>query len=186
MRQIHDNQYTQFTPKERLNLTFAALSRGDETEADRLWQTCPRYTYVAHDLEYTLGVSALTMLGSLFFEKCVLLYNLIKRVELLILGYEQDLEYEEKEGLNDFANQSRNLIEIVSISQKANLSKLKGLFEGFRQFCLNKNLDSETILKTTSIEGCCHDLAILLASDVQIDPEYVSQIESFFLEYWYL
>lgn len=36
MRQIHDNQYTQFTPKERLNLTFAALSRGDTIEADRL------------------------------------------------------------------------------------------------------------------------------------------------------
>ncbi len=41
-RTVRYNQYTQFTPKERLNLTFAALSRGDEAEADRLWQTCPR------------------------------------------------------------------------------------------------------------------------------------------------
>ena len=71
MRQINDNKYNKFTTKERLNLTFAALSRGDEAEADRLWQTCPRHRYVAHDFEYTLGVSALTMLGSLFFEKCV-------------------------------------------------------------------------------------------------------------------
>ena len=186
MRQIHDNQYTQFTPKERLNLTFAALSRGDETEADRLWQTCPRHRYVAHDFEYTLGVSALTMLGSLFFEKCVMHYNLIKRAELLIMGAEQDLEYEEKEGFIDFANQSRKFIEIVNTAQKAHTSKLKGLFEGFRRFCSDESLNSVDILKTIPVESCCHDLAILLASDIQIDSQYVTQMKDFFLEHWHL
>ncbi|KTC87026.1 hypothetical protein [Legionella brunensis] len=186
MRQIHDNQYAQFTPKERLNLTFAALSRGDETEANRLWQTCPRHRYVAHDFEYTLGVSALTMLGSLFFEKCVMHYNLTKRAELLIMGSEQDLEYEEKEGFNDFANQSRKFIEIVNTAQKAHISKLKGLFEGFRRFCADENLDSENILKTIPLESCCYDLAILLASDIQIDSQYVNQVKDFFLEHWNL
>jgi hypothetical protein len=184
MRQIHDNQYTQFTSKERLNLTFSALSRGDKIETDRLWQTCPRHRYVAHDFEYTLGVSALTMLGSLFFEKCVMHYNLIKRAELLIMGAEQDLEYEEKEGFSDCANQSRKFIAIVHIAQKAHTSKLKGLFEGFRRFCSNENLDSENILKTIPIEGCCHDLAILLASNIQIDSQYANQVKDSFLQHW--
>jgi hypothetical protein len=186
MRQIHDNQYTQFTPKERLNLTFSALSRGDKIEADRLWQTCPRHRYVAHDFEYTLGVSALAMLGALFFEKCVMHYNLIKRAELLIMGAEQDLEYEEKEGFSDFAKQSRKFIEIVHTAQKVHTSKLKGLFEGFRQFCSDENLDSENILKTIPIEGCCHDLDALLMSDIQIDSQYTNQVKDFFFEHWHL
>lgn len=186
MRQIHDNQYAQFTPKERLNLTFSALSRGDETEADRLWETCPRHRYVAHDFEYTLGVSALTMLRALFFEKCVMHYNLIKRAELLIMGTEQDLEYEEREGFSDVANQSRRFIEIVKTSQQAHISKLKGLFEGFKLFCSEVGFDSENILKTTSIKECCHDLKILLSSDIKMDLEYVNQAKYFFLEHWTL
>ncbi|KTD73915.1 hypothetical protein [Legionella tucsonensis] len=184
MRQINDNQYTQFTPKERVNLTFAALSRGDETEADRLWQTCPRYRYVAHDFEYTLGVSALTVLGSLFFEKCVTHYNLIKRAELLIMGSEQDLEYEEKEGFDDFAIQARKFIELLNKTQQTHISKLKGLFEGFRQFCSEEGFDSENILRTIPVHGCCHDLDALLASDIQIDPQHVSQVKDIFLEQW--
>ncbi|MGX6643247.1 hypothetical protein [Legionella pneumophila] len=186
MRQIHDNQYTHFTPKERLNLTFAALSRGDEAEADRLWQTCPRHRYVAHDFEYTLGVSALTMLGALFFEKCIMHYNLIKRGELLIMGAEQDLEYEEKEGFSDCANQSRKFIAIVNTAQKVHTSKLKGLFEGFRQFCSDENLDSENILKTIPVEVCCHDLDALLMSDIQTDSQYTNQVKDFFFEHWHL
>lgn len=186
MRQINDAQYTQFTAKERLNLTFAALSRGDETEANRLWQTCPRHRYVAHDFEYTLGVSAITMLGSLFFEKCVTHYNLIKRAELFIIGAEQDLEYEEKEGLSDFANQSRKFIKIPNTTQQAHISKLKGLFEGFRRFCSEEALDSENILKTIPIAGCCHDLDTLLTSDIQIDQQYVNEVKDFFLEHWNL
>jgi hypothetical protein len=184
MRQIHDNQYTQFTPKERLNLTFSALSRGDEAEADRLWQTCPRHRYVAHDFEYTLGVSALTMLGALFFEKCVMHYNLVKRAELMIISSEQDLECEEKEGFKDLANQSRKFIAILNKTQQAHISKLKGLFEGFRQFCFEEGLDSENILKTIPIASCCYDLDRLLTNDIQINSQYLDQIKNFFLEYF--
>lgn len=186
MRQIHDNQYAQFTTKERLNLTFSALSRGDEIEADRLWETCPRHRYVAHDFEYTLGVSALTMLGALFFEKCVMHYNLIKRAELLIMSSEQDLEHEEKEGFSDLANQSRKFIAVLKKTQQAHISKLKGLFEGFGRFCSEEGVDSENILKTIPLAGCCHDLDMLLVSDIQIDLQYVNEVKDFFLEHWNL
>ena len=102
------------------------------------------------------------------------------------MGSEQDLEYEEKEGFSDFANQSRKFIGIVNTAQKTHISKLKGLFEGFKQFCSDENIDSENILKTIPVEGCCHDLAILLASDIQIDSQYVNQVKDFFLEHWHL
>src|SRR5580658_5737426 len=104
MRQIHDNQYAKFTPEERVRLTIAALSRGDEPDASRLWQTSPRYTYRAHDLEYTQRVNVLILLGTVFFEKCVWHYNRIKKADMFIICSKQDLEYEEREGFADFAN----------------------------------------------------------------------------------
>lgn len=185
MRQIHDQQYTQFTAKERINLTIAALSREDEAEADRLWQTCPRFNYHAYDFEYTLGVDALFMLSALFFEKCVRHYNLIKRADTFIMGSEQDLEYEETEGLGDLAKKTRDLIELATKAQNAHISKIKGLFKGFKQFCLGAGLNDENILKTIPINDCCHDLDILLATDIEIDMQYMSHIEGFFLEHWH-
>lgn len=185
MRQIHDQQYTQFTAKERINLTIAALSRGDEIEADRLWQTCPRYKYDAHDFEYTLGVDALMMLSALFFEKCVLHYNLIKRADIFIMGSEQDLEFEEAEGFSDLAKKTRDLIELATKAQNAHMSKIKGLFEGFKQFCFSVGLDDENILKTIPIKDCCHDLDILLGTDIEIDMQYMNHIKDFFLEHWH-
>ena len=100
------------------------------------------------------------------------------------MGSEQDLECEEKEGFTDFANQSRKFIEILNTTKQAHISKLKGLFEGFRRFCSEEGFDSENILKTIPIANCCHDLDILLTSDIQIDPQYVNQVNDFFLEHW--
>lgn len=185
MRQIHDQQYSRFDPKERLNLTISALSRGDEIEANRLWQTCPRHTYEAYDFEYTLSVDALFMLSAIFFEKCIFHYNLIKRADLFMISFEEDLEFEEKNNLNDFANQTRKLIELSNQAQKIHTSQLKGLFEGFKQFCSSAGLDNESILKTSPIKDCCHDIDILLTCYIEIDMQYASQIKEFFLEHWH-
>lgn len=185
MRQIQDQQYTQFTAKERINLTIAALARGDEAEADRLWKTCPRYKYDAHDFEYTLGVDALIVLGALFFQKCVLHYNLIKKVDTFIMGSEQDLEFEETAGFNDLAKKIRDLIELATKAQNVHISKIKGLFNGFKQFCFSVGLDDENILKTIPIKDCCHDLDILLGAEIEVDMQYMNHIKDFFLEHWH-
>lgn len=184
MKQIHDTQYQKFTPIERAQLTFAALSRGDEPEATRLWQTCPRHTYKTLDVEYTLRVNTLIMLGSMFFEKCIKHYNLIKKADMFIMSSEQDLDCEELAGLEHLANQTRELIELVSKAQKAHISRLKSLYEGFRLFCSNIDINSECVLNTIPIKDCCYDLDILLASDTEIDVEYRNQIKDFFLKYW--
>ncbi len=185
MRHINDQQYSQFTPKERLNLTIAALSRGDESEADRLWQTCPRYRYDTHDFQYTLSVDALMILSGVFFEKCVLHYNRIKKAEIFIMSSEYDLEFEEKEGMEDFANQSRKLIGLANKAFNLNVSCIKGLFEGFKQFCIDADLDSENILKTIPIKDCCHDIDLLLSNKIEMDMQYVAFIKGYFSEHWH-
>jgi hypothetical protein len=185
MRQINDKQYSQFTAKERLNLTIAALSRNDETEADRLWHTCPRYSYRAHDFEYTLGVNAVFFLRAVFFEECVFHYNLVKKVETSILSYEQDLEFEEKEYLNELGTQTKKLIAIANKAQAICIARIKGLFEGFNSFCSDIGLYGESILKTMAIKNCCHDLDILLSMDIETDISYAIQVKKFFSDSWY-
>jgi hypothetical protein len=185
MRQIHDQQYAEFTPKERVQLVFAALARNDETEATRLWGTCPRHTFVTTDLNFTEQITALNLLSAMFFEKCVRHYNLIKKADMFIMCSEQDLEFEDREGFEDFANQTRKLIELAGRARNGHISQLKGLYEGFKQFCSDVGFDSENILKITSVKDCCYDLDILLDSDIEVDIEYSNQIKDLLLEHWH-
>jgi hypothetical protein len=182
MRQISDKQYGQFTAKERLNLTVAALSRGDLTEADRLWYTCPRRLYQAHDFEYTLSINAIFLLKSTFFEQCILLYNLIKKSELSIISFEQELAFEEQEGIDSLAAQTKKLIELLQKTKDIHISRLKGLFEGFKQFCVKVNINDETILQLIPLKDCCQELDILLSADIEVDQDYANKAKVFFLE----
>ena len=43
MRDININHYGQIKAQERFNLTILALRRFDIKEADRLYDTCPKY-----------------------------------------------------------------------------------------------------------------------------------------------
>jgi hypothetical protein len=47
-----DKLYDRFTPEERFRLTLEALARGDEQEAERLSESCPRRTYTMNDAAY--------------------------------------------------------------------------------------------------------------------------------------
>lgn len=185
MRQINDKQYRQFTAKERVNLTVAALSRGDTTEADRLWYTCPRRLYQAYDFEYTLSINAVFVLKSAFFEQCVLLYNRIKKSELSIISFEQELEFEEQERIGLLVAQTRKLIGLSQKAKDTHISRLKGLFEGFKQFCAQATINDETILQLIPLKDCCQDLDILLSADVEIDQDYANKTKIFFLENWH-
>ena len=184
MRPVRDQQYGQFTPEERTTLTFAALSRGDEKEATRLWQTCPRYDYKCYDLEYTMRVTTIIMIGALFFEKCVGHYNLIKKAEILILSTKQDLKGKNVENQQNFRCQTKPLIALSNKTQELHLSKIKGLFHGFKQFCSTVGLDSETILKTVLLKDCCHDLDAMLETEIELNVQYANKMRSFFLEHW--
>jgi hypothetical protein len=185
MRQIHDQQYARFAPNERLNLTLSALARGDKTEADRLWQTCPRYDYRCYDLEYTFRVNALTILNSIFFEKCIFHYNFIKKIDGFILEAEHDLAFEEEKNMKEIARETEKLIEHTQKTLNTHISHIKGLFEGFKLFCSEACLDYENVINLTLIKKCCHDLDLLFESKIETDMQYADQMRDLFFGYWH-
>lgn len=104
--------------------------------------------------------------------------------DIFIMSCEQDLEFEEEKKLNDLANQTQNLIDRVKGTQNLLISQLKGLFEGFRQFYTAFELDCEYLLKTIPLEDCCHNLGLLLDSDIELNMQYANQIKWYFREHW--
>lgn len=184
MRQINDQQYSMFTPKERVQLTFAALARNDEAEAARLFETCPRRMFVTHDLNYTEQLSALILIGAMFFERCVRHYNGIKKVDQYIAGAEADLEFEEKENLSAIASQTRQLLELAEKAKKDFISHLKALFKGFERFCSEVGVNFKDILKTIPIEDSCWDIDYLLATEGNIEAHLINEFYEDFLSCW--
>ena len=52
MGDILGRNYKVLTAPERFTLTLEAMARGDESEADRLDDTCPQHNYRMDDLEF--------------------------------------------------------------------------------------------------------------------------------------
>jgi len=179
MRYIGDAQYTQFNPIERTELTLAALSRGDEVEANRLWDTCPKSTYLTRDTEYTLRVQCLSLVGHEFFYKCVFLYNQTKRIDELVNDYHQETTTIENKPSGD-----DEVIKPLFVVKEMYISHLKALYEGFKEFCNDIKLNSENIIKTLEIKKCCYSIDTLLSCDVPIDEEYKVTIKTHFQEMW--
>ena len=51
--QIKQSTYDQLSPQQRMVATFEALSRSDQEEANRLFESCPMKRYRMTDSEYT-------------------------------------------------------------------------------------------------------------------------------------
>ncbi len=184
MRQISDQQYGQFTPKERVQLVFAALARNDEAEATRLWETCPRHTFVTIDLNFTEQVGALNLIGAIFFEKVIRHYNGIKLAEQFISGMEEDLEFEEMENLTDFANQTKQNLEIAEKARSGHLFHLKAAYKGFERFCAEIGMNYTDMLKTIPIEGSCWGIDYLLKPEGEADEQLAKDFCEILLSCW--
>lgn len=184
MRQISDQQYAEFTPKERVQLVFAALARNDEAEATRLWETCPRHTFVTTDLNFTEQVGALNLIGMIFFEKCIRHYNSIKMIDQLFFGIAEDLELEEKENLTETENQTRKNMEMAEKARMLHVSQLKAAFKGFELFCSEIGMNHEDILKTIPIEESCWGLDYLLKAEGEPDEQLAKEFCKMLLNSW--
>lgn len=184
MRQISDQQYAEFTPKERVQLVFAALARNDEAEATRLWETCPQHKFIATDLNFTEQVSALNLIGMIFFEKCIRHYNSIKMAEQFISYREEYLELEEKENLTESVNQTKKNIEKIEGARKIHLSHLKAAFKGFKLFCTEIGMNYEDILKTIPIEDSCWGLHYFLKTEGEPDEQMAKDFCKMLLSNW--
>lgn len=178
MRDINLNNYGQIMAQERFNLTISALARGDIKEADRLYDTCPRYDYTMADKEYNCRLMKMPIISHLFFERCVYYYNTLARIDSAILLLEAmsppSLD-EEDAARFDRLYHSRDL----------NTGGLKALYSGFREFCHQIGIDGEGALKTMGVEHCCVSIRQYLDSDVESPPpEEIKQIKIMFLEHW--
>jgi hypothetical protein len=177
MRDINLNNYGQITAQERINLTIAALARGDIKEADRLYDTCPKYEYKVADKEYNCRLMAMPIISHLFFERCVYYYNTLARIDSTILLLEAtDTPY-----LNEADDIRLNRL---YYNRDLNMGKLKALYEGFRQFCCQISIEVEGALKTMGIERCCVDIERYIASTVVPTPEDIERAKAMFLEHW--
>ena len=85
MRGINLSHYGQITAQERLNLTILALGRYDIKEADRLYDTCPKYDYHVADKEYNCRLMAIIFIKQIFFEQCIYHYNILAEIDSTIL-----------------------------------------------------------------------------------------------------
>jgi hypothetical protein len=184
MRQINDLQYAQFTPKERVQLVFAALARNDEAEATRLWETCPRYKFITTDLNFTEQVSALNLMSALFFEKIVRHYNCIKMADQFISGMEEDLAFEEEGNLTDIVNQTKKNMELAERTRAGHLIHLKAAFQGFERFCAEIGMSYEDVLKTIPIETSCWNIDYLLKTEGEVDEQLSREFCEMLLSVW--
>ena len=63
MKDKLEKYYDTFTVKERIDLTIAALARGDREEFLRFRDSCPKNYYKATDANYTNCMEDLTRIG---------------------------------------------------------------------------------------------------------------------------
>lgn len=183
MRDVNENNYKQFTPTERTNLTFAALARGDLEDAERLWATCPRFSYSTRDFEYTYRFENLMLLSSIFFENCVLYYNSAKRAETYILLSRPDPE-EYKDMDPSHLESTLRILEKVEHARDVYLERLKALFEGMRRFCAQVEVEFDDIINMKRIEKSCFCINQYLSMVTEINEEYAEQEKNGFLELW--
>lgn len=185
MRQISDNQYEQFTPEERAQLTFSALARNDEAEANRLWNTCPRYRYKMADIEYTQRVNLQILIGSVFFQKFVCGYNNLTKIEILSSEFLNDLEHEEEAGIFAFKDKISKLIKIADDAKIKCCVQLKSLYYGFERFCNEAGINHVDTLKSLSIEDACPDIDIILSSSLEATETDIFNSFEMFKSYWH-
>lgn len=177
MRDINVNHYGQITAQERINLTLLALARNDIKEADRLYDTCPKYEYKVVDKEYNCRLMAIPIINHLFFEQCVYHYNVLVKINSTILL----LEATSPPRLNE---EDAARFDRLYQSHDLHVDKLKALYIGFRQFCYQIGIDAEGALKTINIEHCCFNIKQYLDSIVEPAPEDIEQAKAMFLECW--
>ncbi len=177
MRDINLNNYEQITAQERTNLTVLALARNDIKEADRLYDTCPKYEYKVADKEYNCRLMAIPIINHLFLEQCVYHYNVLAKIDSTILL----LEVTSPPSLNE-ENDAK--FDRLYHSRDLHVGKLKALYLGFRQFCDQIGIDAEGALKPIGIERCCFNIKRYLDSVIEPALEDIEQAKAMFLEYW--
>lgn len=156
-----------------------ALYRGDEVEANCLYESCPKKKYLCRDIEYTLRMQCITIIGSAFFERCILLYNQIEGIDRYFNEF-----MDEVSSRNPVAEKIKHSVEKLIKAKDRVTAQIKAFYAGFAEFCLEVGPNSEHIINTLPIEDCCHSINSILSSQMGIDETYKNKIKEYFGELW--
>jgi hypothetical protein len=73
--------YARLRVQERFQLTVEALARGDEQEAERLANTCPRKTYTMNDVAFSERFRASQLISSYVYAELVEVLSTLRAIE---------------------------------------------------------------------------------------------------------
>lgn len=173
MKQVSDNTYRNFTPSERLALFWAAMGRGDEAEADKLNDTCPRAKYMIDDPHYFGALRAV-------MEMCM--YAQLRMAEIntgaaisaaMLLSTADDDEAEQEKWAEKYAALVANILAI---------------WAAWTEFCQSIGIDGASVMRT--FRGGELPAAITFASSPEIreladpDQEQKCLMADFFRHRW--
>lgn len=181
---ITDQNYRKFTGEERFKLVMEALVRGDEKEAQKLWETCPIHTYSITDMQFRERVSGIIMLGDLFFKMCVCSYSNIEKADGYIYDQIEEREYALEHGFENLSSVSEDTLELVKAIRDTAIARLKALHLAFNDFCLAIEINIEHVLKDLPIKEACNYIDRWLKSDISADEDYREWAKEMFLENW--
>jgi len=129
MHNLDESHYKKFNAQERINLTIAALSRGDTEEARLLRRTCPRETYVMIDRDYTNGLDALTQIAAHFSE----LHNYYYTQMLIFMSGIATTNETDK-------------IASMQMAYVDQVASIKSIYSAFNAFCVDAGLNKDHLM----------------------------------------
>ena len=170
MLKLKEDNYNQFTVQERVNLTIAAFSRGDSKEVNRLYKSCPQYTYQATDYEFTKRIDAITWVGEKYAELCQYFYDKILLSESVIAGQ-----------ILSLLKHETTTSEIQEI-QMYHICNLKSVHHALIKFCNEIDIDSNQLINWMTLAEDRKGINKYLAFDlVEHDKEFTLYIKNKFL-----
>ncbi len=172
MKSNIEKNYDKFTALERINLSIAALSRNDNKEVQQLKKCCPKKTYTMNDRAYSESMDSLCKVRAAyrflfdFYEKQIInaqvligFYD-IRAVDYLDGLYTAFKFFDKKPPKNNpiwsevKENEEKCDKKIAEAENKLQeyLSKLKGVQEGLRLFCIKQGFDFESVLVWANLD----------------------------------
>jgi len=125
------------TADERFHLALAAMARDDETEIQRLHDTCPRYTYTMTDKDFTDRFRRSHDVATKF--SVAWLWSHKQYVEAMWL-----LAFHERGVAKGYTTQTKNEVFDLLIRRG---EELKGTYAGLLRFCAAARLDWRLLLQ---------------------------------------
>jgi hypothetical protein len=204
MKDNLSKHYGILNAKERINLSIAALARGDEEEFLKLKNNCTIFHYKMPDANYISGMERITLIcmGYAYLcdsqnNKAGMCYLLASLLEELAITYEkgfnlalEDLGNSHKPSRKTIAKKTKEIKKYKSLAAKLTgcfqerAAELKAVYEAFKSFCEKSGINYQYaygLAEQVSFFDLPNNMEF---EDVDIDMEFKEYIEQIFLKLW--